>query len=225
MTMLYKKSVDCTGCLSEQVIALIASSNAFGSMDLDMRPPPMQRHTIDQQIHRCSRCGFCAPKLAWYEGLDIHLLTEKPYLDIVYDASYPDLANTFRAHAYLSSAAKNHRAVLRAFLNAAWVCDDIGMTDEVAIRCRLEALKAMDTLHEGGALYTDSMANDQVLKIDLLRRSKRFYEAAALVLELDQCRVHIILCQIMELQNRLIVEQDDACYQVANVLPIDEVML
>jgi len=68
------------------------------------------------------------------------------------------------------------------------------------------------------------MANDQVLKIDLLRRSGRFYEAAALVLELDQCRVPIILCQIMELQNRLIVEQDDACYQVANVLPIDEVM-
>ncbi len=224
MTMLYKKSVDCTGCLSEQVIALIASSNAFGSTDLDGRPPPMHRFTLDLQIHRCSRCGFCAPKLAWYEGLDIHLLTEKPYLDIVYDASYPDLANTFRAHAYLSSAAKNHRAVLRSFLNAAWVCDDIGMTDEVAIRCRLEALKAMDTLHEGSALYTDSMANDQVLKIDLFRRSRRFDEAAALVLELDQCRVPIILCQILELQLRLILEQDDACYQVANVIPVDEVM-
>jgi len=224
VTSFYKRTVYCSGCLTEQVITLIASSNAFGSMDLDGRPPPMHRFTLDQQIHRCSQCVFCAPKLAWYEGLDIQLLTEKPYLDIVYDASYPDLANTFRAHAYLSAAAKNHRAVLRAFLNAAWVCDDIGMTDEVAVRCRLEALKAMDTLHEGVALYTDSMANDQVLKIDLLRRSRRFYEAAALVLELDQCRVPIILCQIMELQNRLIIEQDDACYQVAHVLPIDEVM-
>lgn len=112
MTTFYGKSVDCAVCFSSTEITLLGSTNAFGSMDLDMRPPPMARDTLQFQIHQCPACGFCGPSLAWFEGLNISLVKDSNYMAILSDKTYPQLANQFRAHAFLSSMANNQVSVI-----------------------------------------------------------------------------------------------------------------
>lgn len=218
MTTLYKKSVDCAVCLTTQEITLVGSTNAFGSMDLDMRPPPMERNTLKYQIHWCEECGFCGPKLAWYEGLDVGLATGRDYLAVLLDNAYPDLARMFRAHGFLSSMAKNHVAAISAYMKAAWVCDNFPLRGKAAIACRKQALSLLSVLHESRNTYTSDLVTDQVLKIDLLRRTEQFDAAAEQISALGNGVLAEVLRQILNFQARLCSSKDVACYQVSDAM-------
>jgi len=63
MTTLFMTSVDCAVCQSKQEITQIGSTNAFGSMDLDMRPPPMQRDTLSSKFINAVPVAFVG--LSW----------------------------------------------------------------------------------------------------------------------------------------------------------------
>lgn len=219
MMVLSKKTSRCGACLSDQIIIVVVCSGADGSQHLDMRIRSNVRDTLEYQIHRCTVCGFCAPELKWLKGLYCKLLAKGRYKEIINNKSYPDLANTYRAFAFLASAVKSYHLEFWAHLKAAWVCDDIGMTERVAIICRQEAMKTLDKMQEVGVHYTQDLQTDNVLRLDLLRRSKQFDKAKTLAMELDRCRLTVDFCQIIELQNRLILEQDDTAYCVTNKLP------
>ncbi|WP_394808128.1 hypothetical protein [Nitrosomonas sp.] len=218
MTTIHTKSVDCAVCFSATEITLLGSTNAFGSMDLDMRPPPMERDTLQYQIHRCPTCGFCGPRLAWFEGLDVSLVKDSNYLAILSDKAYPALANQFRAHAFLSSMANNQVAAIGAYLKAAWVCDDLGTLEAVAIACRQQVLNSMNVLRGSGGFYTDDLITDHVLRADLLRRSKQFDVAVQHISALTKKKLPEVLLQILNFQARLCASKDDACYQVSDAM-------
>lgn len=46
MTTIYSEAVKCPYCNTKVEITHLGSTNAFGAMDLDTRPPEMQRSTI-----------------------------------------------------------------------------------------------------------------------------------------------------------------------------------
>lgn len=160
MTTLYRTTVDCSGCLSTHEITLVASTNAFGSMDLDMRPPPMERDTLQYQIHRCPACGFAGYKLAWFEGLDVGLLKNGDYSAVLANKIYPDVANSFRVHGFLKSKANHEVAVISAYLKAARVCDDLAMTEGAAIACRQEVLNSLSAFNGSGECNTSDHMTD-----------------------------------------------------------------
>lgn len=216
MTTIHATSVDCAVCLSSTEISLLGSTNAFGSMDLDMRPPSMARDTLHHQIHRCPACGFCGPRLAWFEGLNISLVKDSNYLAILYDKTYPELANQFRAHAFLSALANNQASVIGAYLKAAWVCDDLAATEAVAIACRQHVLTSLSVLHGSGGCYTSDLLTDQVLRTDLLRRAKQFDAAVQHISTLTKGQLPKMLLQILNFQARLCIAKDGDCYQVSD---------
>ena len=123
MTEIFELSVTCGHCGAVNEAIELASTNAFGSMDLDMRPPPMERDTLAQQIHRCQGCGYCAPDLEEPVGAD-GLLESDDYRTLLADEAYPDLARKFIAYAFLAKSSGDLGAAAWAYRSAAWVCDD-----------------------------------------------------------------------------------------------------
>ena len=43
MTTIFQQTVTCGHCGTENEVIELGSTNSFGSMDLDMRPPPMRK--------------------------------------------------------------------------------------------------------------------------------------------------------------------------------------
>ena len=51
MTTIFEEEVTCAVCGSEQTVQEMGSTSSFGPMDLDTRPPPMQRGTMEMWVH------------------------------------------------------------------------------------------------------------------------------------------------------------------------------
>ena len=60
MTMIEPKEVKCPICNTIFEIYLLMSTNSMGSPDLDLRPPEMQRSTMDSWVHECPGCGYAS---------------------------------------------------------------------------------------------------------------------------------------------------------------------
>ena len=60
MTMIEPKEVKCPICNTIFEIYLLMSTNSMGSPDLDLRPPEMQRSTMDSWVHECPSCGYAS---------------------------------------------------------------------------------------------------------------------------------------------------------------------
>ena len=58
MTTMFRQKYKCAVCGTEKEFYGIASTNSFGSPDLDLRPPEMQRSTMGQWIQQCPKCGY-----------------------------------------------------------------------------------------------------------------------------------------------------------------------
>src|SRR5207237_7643170 len=58
----------CACCGTTKTFLALASTSAFGSPDLDLRPPPPARHTLGESIEECSNCGYCAPDVSAMHG-------------------------------------------------------------------------------------------------------------------------------------------------------------
>ena len=218
MTTIFQRSLACGYCGTENKVVELGSTNSFGSMDLDMRPPPMERDTLAQQIHRCQGCGYCAPDLEERVGAD-GLLESGDYRALLADEGYPDLARKFIAYAFLAESSGDLGAAAWAYRNAAWVCDDeVGSTVDSASKCRNTVLRLMEDLHLKGQTFTDDPITDSILELDLLRRSGRFSEALARAQDLSKNELPEILRSISAYQQQLAANGDTRCYTVSDVL-------
>lgn len=213
MTTMFTNSFTCVNCNQTSKHAVLGSTNAFGSSDLDLRPPPMQRHTMNTWLMHCPFCSYVAPELDTATG-DLTLVTNADYLALLNDETFPELARQFRAFAFLV-AAEPLRAG-RAYIHAAWVCDDNDQPGE-AIACRKRAADCM--MQVKTIDNTERGVTTGAVLVDVLRRSEQFIPALAVVQELlgyDACQA--ILRQIVLFQQRLIEAHDTKCYTVDQAL-------
>lgn len=219
MTTLSEASFTCACCGATSEGMVLASTNAFGSMDLDMRPPPMQRDTLDQQIRQCPECGYCSPDLEDAKGIDPAVVHGRDYQSTLTDPGYPPLARRFLAYAHLAAVAEDHRSTAWAMLRAAWVCDDQGAeyVDQSAA-CRNRVGEALYGLHAQGESFTNDQQTDGILRLDLLRRAGRFDEAIAEASRLQATQLPDILGKIAAFQALLARDRDVGCHTVSEVL-------
>jgi hypothetical protein len=154
------------------------STNAFGSSDLDLRPPEMQRSTIWSWVQQCPECGYCAESLQ-KRCRHPDLLTSEAYRELLSSTVYPGLASSFLCRALLDEADKDWRQAGWHTVCAAWACDDEDATTAAA-SCRLLAVDRFGkALAHGGDFCDDTDLHTLVLA-DLLRRAGEFARAAAL---------------------------------------------
>jgi hypothetical protein len=60
MTRMIKKNMICGLCENVNEYMVVDSTSAFGSPDLDTRPPEMEPATIIARVKRCPVCSYCA---------------------------------------------------------------------------------------------------------------------------------------------------------------------
>lgn len=215
MTILSRQSFTCACCGAQSEGTVLCSTNAFGSMDLDMRPPPMKRDTLNQQIQQCPDCGYCSPDLGDAEGIDNGMVHRSDYQAILANESYPALARRFLACAHLAKVAGNHRLTMWATLRAAWVCDDGGAAyAHESAQCRDEAGRALDRLHAQGGSFANDLQSDEILRLDLLRRARRFEEAIAAATQLRKTSLPDVLDKIAAFQALQAAKQRGDCFTV-----------
>lgn len=101
MTTLYEEKARCAVCGTETEFTGIASTNAFGSPDLDTRPPEMQRSTIFAWVQCCPECGYCSSDISKVPSQAVSVVHSPEYGKQLTDSTYPELANGFLCKAII----------------------------------------------------------------------------------------------------------------------------
>lgn len=176
MTDIWPEACVCDVCGGESIQDVLISTNAFGSPDLDLRPPPMKRHTMSLWLQECPHCLFVSRQISSATMSERRAFEDPGYLDPEAAPEASDLALRFLRRAFIEERCSDPRRAGEAVLHAAWVLDDEGL-DAQALRLRgaallAEALAAPD--------LDEAVREDMTLRrIDMLRRAGAFADAVA----------------------------------------------
>lgn len=215
MTTFFRKQANCAHCGAIVEWQAVASTNAFGSMDLDMRPPPMERDTLQHDMQQCDACGFCSPAIDSGEGVDMTQVGLPQYANLACDDRFPLVARRFLAYAHMARAKGCHTRTAWASLRAAWVCDDSGSQFRgSATTCRFAALEAIDRLHAEGKTFSPDMETDQTLRLDMLRRAGEFQSTIELAARLRAAGLPEILAKLAAFQAKQAASRSQECYTI-----------
>ena len=172
MTMMFHQKKICFVCKKESSHPIIASTNAFGSPDLDTRPPEGKRSTMHCWIQVCPNCGYVASDISKEVSVNRTFLDSRAYRECDGNLFLSTLAQNFFRQHLLAKKEGNLQTSFFALLHAAWASDDNNETYG-AIRCRKLAITQL----EQWMATPERNRNDNTLllmKADLLRRSRDF---------------------------------------------------
>lgn len=188
MTTFIEAIVTCACCGTATRRSLLGSTNAFGSPDLDTRPPPMQRDTLHTWVQHCGHCGYCAPDLAKAPAGAAGQIADPAYRAVLADARLPMLARRFLAWAHL------------------------------AVQCRLAALDHQQQARTAGQPMGSPGAVDLALQADLLRRCGRFADTLAATQAGLALKPDPVLAAVHAYQARLAAAGDDRCHRIEEAM-------
>lgn len=214
MTTIFGKEIECAVCGSKNEFSVIGSTNAMGSPDLDLRPPEMQRSTIDTWIQECSECGYCFEDVSELVSNAAEIITSDKYEMLGTDRSFPKLARQFLKYACLVEG-ENRLDSAMAHLWAAWVCDDEDRKSAEARVCREMAMLDMSCLLP----HPDSEegVSNAAIHIDMLRRTEKYSEAVNMIEKLlDYQSLNDVVRAVLEFQLDRCSKSDNKCYTVAD---------
>ena len=173
MTTVFKQTGRCFVCGAENEYCVVASTNSFGSPDLDTRPPEMKRSTMDYWVQTCPVCGYAAVDVADDTAVGRDFLETESYQSCDGIPFVSGLAAAFYRHYLIQAADGRKEDAFFALLHAAWACDD-AEDFACASRMRELAVGVADDLLVFGVL--DWKDNLRLIRADLLRRTSRFDE-------------------------------------------------
>ncbi len=213
MTTLFSETVTCDVCGTENEISAIGSTNAFGSPDLDLRPPEMQRSTMSFWVNECKGCGYVAADLSEESDVGMRDIDDANREIRKEFPSAPSLARQFLQ---VARWAKSDYGRAMQLLHAAWAFDDAKQSAN-AKKARIEAAISFQ------AAMPKEDAEDQpslrALLTDVQRRSGDFsagIETANSLLR--DPTADDTLRQVASFQLSKCTAKDDACYTVADAV-------
>ena len=202
----------CSVCGKTHRYTVISSTNAFGSPDLDLRPPEMQRSTMDLWVQECPDCGYVCRKVSDRTTVTREYLQTPEYRScdgIDFDSVLA--ARFYKCH-MIDLRDQNTIGAFNSLLHAAWACDD-NREKENAEKCRLLSLPLVT------GLISDDRENKDTLRLvraDVMRRAGLF---AGLKEEYAPVRFgEELLNQILAFELYLAGKEDTACYRVEDAV-------
>ena len=211
MTTMMDQVFKCSVCGAENVFPVLSSTNEFGSPDLDLRPAPMRRWTMDTWVQECPECGYVSGTVTHPTSVSMEYLQSDEYrtTDGIHFKSL--LAKRFYKSMKISLKDGNISNALYELMNAAWACDD-EKDSENAVLCRKAAIPLITEMIK----TKEEKENLKLIKADLLRRSGCFEQL------LDEYKDTVFT---QELMNKILAfqiakakERDSGCYNVAQVM-------
>ncbi len=211
MTVLKSVIRKCAVCgrYSEQTI--VQGPRAFGSRDLDTRPPESIRSTMEFWAQECPYCGYVADDLTETTTVDEGWLHSDEFIARAnVDFIAPLAARFYRFH-LINLADNNPGDAYLAALHAAWACDDCDDT-EYADFCRQRVLEVLPWYRK---LYPgDETA--LAIEADVLRRTGQFGQLLDTFGDWKASRP--LLNILMDFQREKARSQDIRCYTVADAI-------
>lgn len=209
MTTYARVTQTCGVCGHDNEVRVLTSHYAHGGWaDLDTRPPHLSSPILELQVQRCESCGYCATDLAEPppEGSGETIEPES-------DQAGPDgldVPEFALRYLWASRALENQSEQAQAgwlAMKAAWICDDIGHR-EAAIMARRRAYELFVGARKQGGRFAKSPAHEQIILVDVLRRSRRFEEARERCERALARPLPVRLRRILELESTLIESRD-----------------
>ena len=216
MTTLCRKNIRCSVCGTETEQTEIVSTNTFGSLDLDTRPPGGKRFTIHTWVQRCSGCGACAGDLSKANACAGEVVKKQDYLTQLRDSEYPELANSFICESMIYEHGGELAPATWSLIHAAWACDDVKSTSQ-AMTCRRRAA----TMLRKELSAQKQPGESTLILVDLLRRAGELEEAAELIEKGRESFSEEVFRQVADFQKGLVQAGDLGCYTIAEALGDD----
>lgn len=211
MTIITKFEKKCSVCGRTSLQPVLGSTNTWGYPDIDLRPPEMQRSTIDIWLVECPHCGYVASNIENELEVPADILKTDEYLTCEGKNFKSKLSERFYKHYLISKEEKDYNSEFLSLLHCAWTCDD--NDDELAVEIRKMTLKSMYKIEPQEEDEKNAL---KLIEADLLRRSLQFDEVIRkfkdVILE-DKTQNDIISFQI-----ELSMNKDSACHTVEEVV-------
>jgi hypothetical protein len=213
MTTFHSEVIGCAVCGTVSSFRALSSTSAFGSFDLDLRPPPLQRHTMEFWQQECPSCGYVNVTIGTPLEAAADIVHSPEFAALRAASDEPALVNRFKRHALLVADEPIQSGW--TLLHAAWVCDDLGLW-ELAKRCREDCVDLWSSVDYG---HDEDSARMQSVLVDVLRRAERFDEADLLIdIVLRSFGVTPAMIHVMQFQRRLVGSYDSGVYTVEQAL-------
>lgn len=177
MTTIDFVSRACPACDTSSAQPVVLSTSTFGASDLDTRPAPLARSTLEYELQVCPSCGY-----AWYDEPEGTPPADAPtrafvsgeeYRSVVNASALPELARAYRCRALLDEREGDLAAAGWSMLRAAWACDDDG-AEPAASDCRLSAVELWRLARARRQRFAGDSGEDEAIMCDALRRAGDF---------------------------------------------------
>lgn len=201
-------------CGNESTQTIILSTSAFGSSQLDTRPPAPEGYSIEYWIQRCPSCGYCAGDIAEGKKELMEVVQRDSYRKQLQSPDFPELANSFLCHSLLEEEAGEYPQAGLACIHAAWACDD-AENDTAAQECRKKAVVFLKKAKEKGQQYHSEVGGQEALMVDLLRRSGRFDIALGICEQGLKLNTDKVISDVLQFQIVLIKQADIGAHYVS----------
>lgn len=205
------RSFKCSICGEESMQQVMRSTNAFGSYDLDLRPPEMERSTMPWWIQQCPRCGYVSENISKPAQVDAQFVSSDEYRNAGNMQFSSDLAADFYRRYLIAVKCDDRISALTAVHRATWASDDAG-DEKNSIRCRKTAAALLEKLIKDGEFEGKGLENMRCLHMDLLRRSGQFFRLKRMYRRVKFSQD--ILNTIARFQLERASVRDRACYTV-----------
>ena len=125
MTTMFLVDRICAVCGAISQHGEIGSTNTMGPPDLDLRPAPMARWTLAEQVQRCPECGYCAGDISVATESACTVVANEAYQAELVCEDYPELTRRYLCASLILSVQGDDAGAGRAALMGAWAADDI----------------------------------------------------------------------------------------------------
>lgn len=198
----------CFICESKNQYKVITGHTSFGSQDLDLREPEMQRSTIWWWVEECPVCGYVSVQVDDTTSITRDYLETPAYKTCDGINFKSNCASKFYKQHLICLSDNKLREAFFALLHAAWVCDDVEDKGN-SILCRKKSLPILSEIIEAGP---EDKAELKIIKMDVLRRAGLFDDVKA---EFGETRYwRKLLNNIASFQLYLCENKDTRCYRI-----------
>lgn len=208
MTTLFHSSLKCPVCNTINRFQEVGSSNQLGSPDLDTRPAPMFRDTMNLWVQKCPGCGYVASRLSDPTKIDAEFLRSQAYLTCDGAGFQSELAQKFYQLYMIKKHDADARNAFWSALEAAWASDDV----EDRAGALFARKRALEQLDRWIGKSKGPQENLEMIAVDVLRRLGEFERATERLTRVAFTEKLIV--KVAEVEKRLCQEKDDARYTV-----------
>ena len=217
MTTFHQVELICAICSSKSEQMTISSTNSMGSRDLDLRPPEMQRSTMECWVQECPTCGYAYSSIEEKADNSAATMSSPAYKEVLSGQLHGSLMGSFLKSSLLAEGAADIRAAAHYALNAAWAADDVSDTMNANFN-RYRAVSLFEKLLKVTDYNAEETTVTRTIMVDILRRSGQWDEAINLANILLSQKLDPTIELVLTFEISQALQNDTQCYTIEEAL-------